>query len=72
MSDSIADGSDGFFVRTCHRLSVQLRFADFLLNENSRKMIMNSAANDTVEVLLVEYNEVRFYNMAFMTGIEIS
>ncbi|VDK86417.1 unnamed protein product, partial [Litomosoides sigmodontis] len=49
-------GSDGFLVRTCHRLSVQLRFTETLLDEKSREMIMSSTANGPVEVILVKYN----------------
>ncbi|KAL3993957.1 Tudor domain family protein [Acanthocheilonema viteae] len=52
---------DGFFVRTCHRLSVELRFIESLLDETLREIIMNSAASDPVKVILVEYNEDNSY-----------
>ncbi|VDK89130.1 unnamed protein product, partial [Onchocerca ochengi] len=36
---------DSFLVRTCHRLSVQCRFTKFVLDEESRQMILSSAAS---------------------------
>ncbi|CAG9534423.1 unnamed protein product [Cercopithifilaria johnstoni] len=53
--------SDGFLVRTCHRLSVRLRFTELLLNEKLKETIMNSAADDAVKVILVKYNEDSSY-----------
>uniref|UniRef100_A0A0R3S4W9 CCHC-type domain-containing protein n=1 Tax=Elaeophora elaphi TaxID=1147741 RepID=A0A0R3S4W9_9BILA len=49
--------SDGFLVRTCHRLSVQLRFTESLLDEKLREVVMGSAGNDPVKVILFEYSE---------------
>ncbi|EJD76035.1 tudor domain-containing protein [Loa loa] len=49
--------SDGFLVRTCHRLSVQLKLSESLLDEKSTEMIMNSAAMGPVKVILVEYSK---------------
>uniref|UniRef100_A0A1I8EWD4 Tudor domain-containing protein n=1 Tax=Wuchereria bancrofti TaxID=6293 RepID=A0A1I8EWD4_WUCBA len=50
--------SDGFLIRTCHRLSVQLRLTGSLLDRKSREMIMNSAASGPAKVILVEYSNV--------------
>ncbi|VDO43145.1 unnamed protein product, partial [Onchocerca flexuosa] len=49
--------SDSFLVRTCHRLSVQCRFTKFLLDEESRQMILSSAASGPAKVILTEYIE---------------
>ncbi|KAM3719792.1 Tudor domain-containing protein [Dirofilaria immitis] len=49
--------SDGFLIRTCHWLSVQLKFTEFLLDEKFKQIILSSAGNDPVKVVLVEYSE---------------
>ncbi|VDM09870.1 unnamed protein product [Wuchereria bancrofti] len=53
--------SDGFLIRTCHRLSVQLRLTGSLLDRKSREMIMNSAASGPAKVILVEYSNDNSY-----------
>ncbi|KAK6103179.1 Tudor domain family protein [Brugia pahangi] len=55
--------SDGFLVRTCHRLSVQLRLTDILLDKKSREMIMSSAASGPAKVILVEYSGDNCYQI---------
>uniref|UniRef100_A0A915PD03 Tudor domain-containing protein n=1 Tax=Setaria digitata TaxID=48799 RepID=A0A915PD03_9BILA len=47
---------DGLLVRTCHHLSVQLRFTKSLLNEKLKQMILSGSAIGPAKVILVEYN----------------
>ncbi|KAK6103184.1 Tudor domain family protein [Brugia pahangi] len=61
-TDKLCD-SDGFLVRTCHRLSVQLRLTDILLDKKSREMIMSSAASGPAKVILVEYSGDNCYQI---------
>nr|CDP97707.1 Bm10348, isoform a [Brugia malayi] len=61
-TDKLCD-SDGFLVRTCHRLSVQLRLTDILLDKKSKEMIMSSATSGPAKVILVEYSGDNCYQI---------
>lgn len=58
--DTFADDSEGFLVRTCHNLSVQLKVSELLLDKESKEIIISGAAYGPVKVILAEYCEAGF------------